>query len=75
MLRPPLSVAVDAERAAQAALQADAKQDAVFDSLKTATAAQINTFVATRFPAFDAPQRAVVKLILQCCALFLRSRG
>lgn len=66
------NTAVDVERAAQAALAADAKQDAVFDQLKTATAAQINTFIGNRFPAFTAPQQAVMKLILQVCALFLR---
>lgn len=64
--------AVDAERAAQAVLQADCKVDAVFTALSTASPAQITTFVANRFPAFDAPQRAVIRLLLQVAALVVR---
>ena len=68
-------VAVDAERAAQAALAADARQDAVFDQLKSATASQINNFVNNQFSGFTAPQRAVMKLLIQTAALTLRRAG
>lgn len=68
-------VAVDVERDAQAVLAADAKADAIFDQLQTATAAQINSFVNAQFGAFTAPQRAVMKLLLQVAALTLRRAG
>lgn len=65
-------VAADVERAAQQVLAADARQDAVFDQLKGATAAQINAFVNARFVTLTAPERNVMKILLQVAALVIR---
>jgi len=65
-------VAAGVEQAAVATLEADAKADAVFDTLKTATAAQISTFVNNQFSGFTAPQRATMKLLIHVAALVLR---
>ncbi|RPJ02848.1 MAG: hypothetical protein EHM39_00930 [Chloroflexi bacterium] len=64
--------AADAEAAAQATLSAAAKADALFNTLKGATDAQINTYVNNQFPAFSAQQRATIKLLLMVAALTLR---
>lgn len=60
------------EQDGQTALALDARADAIFDQLKNATTAQISTFVNNRFVTLTAPERNVMKLVLQCCALFLR---
>lgn len=61
-----------AEATAQATLTADSRADAIFAQLKGATPAQISAFVNTQFPAFTAPQRQVMKMLLQIAALVLR---
>lgn len=61
-----------AERDGQAALAADAQADAVFAQLKSATPAQIATFVNTAFSTFTVQQRAVIKLLLEVAALVVR---
>lgn len=60
------------EHAEQESLRDNLKMDAVFDSLKRATPAQINTFVNNQFPAFTAQQRAVMKMLIQVAALVVR---
>lgn len=60
------------EATARDALGADVRADAVFTALQAATPADIAALVTNRFPAFTAPQRAVIKLLLQVAALVLR---
>ena len=64
--------AQEAEVAGQEDLRANLKMDAVFDALKTATPAQISTFVNNQFPAFTVQQRAVMKMLIQVAALVVR---
>lgn len=61
-----------AERTAQKALATDLKADSVFDALRTATPAQISTFVNNNFGAFNATQKAVMKMLIQVAALSIR---
>ena len=61
-----------AERTAQKALATDLKADSVFDTLRTATPAQISTFVNNNFGAFNATQKAVMKMLIQVAALSIR---
>lgn len=64
--------AQEQEQTGQTALRDNLKMDAVFDQLKTATPAQINTFVNNQFPAFTIQQRAVMKMLIQVAALVVR---
>ncbi len=64
--------AAAAEAIAQATLSGVAKVDTVFTALKTATDAQIATFVTNNFGTFTAQQRAAIKLLLMVAALVLR---
>lgn len=61
-----------AEQQEQGTLASDLRADAVFTALKTATPAQINTFVNTAFGAMTAQQRAVLKMLVQAAALSIR---
>lgn len=61
-----------AERTAQKALATDLKADSVFDALRTATPSQISTFVNNNFGAFNATQKAVMKMLIQVAALSIR---
>ncbi len=65
-------LAQEQEVTGQKGLQDNLKMDAIFDQLKTATPAQINTFVNNQFPAFTAQQRAVMKMLIQVAALVVR---
>lgn len=65
-------LAAEQEGAGRDALRSNLKMDAVFDQLKTATPAQINTFVNNQFPAFAASQRQVMKMLIQVAALVVR---
>lgn len=60
------------EAAGQETLRADLKMDAVFTALKTATPAQISTFVNNQFGAFTAQQRATMRMLIQVAALVIR---
>lgn len=62
----------EAEHSGQEVLRNNLKMDAIFDQLKTATPAQINTFVNNQFPAFTAQQRMIVKMLVQVAALVVR---
>lgn len=64
--------AQELEHTEQTVLRDNLKMDAVFDQLKTATPAQINTFVNNQFAAFTAQQRAVMKMLIQVAALVVR---
>jgi hypothetical protein len=64
--------AEQAETAAVDALEGETRSDAVFAALRTATAAEINTFINNTFPAMTAQQRAVLKLLLRFTAVRLR---
>lgn len=64
----------EADAAARAALLGDAKIDAVFTALKTATGAQIATYIDNQFGAMTAQQRAVLKMLCKAVALLLRER-
>lgn len=70
------AAAVEAEEAAKVAaidaLALSAHADAVFQALKTATAAQISTHVNNTFPTFTVAQRNVLKLLLVVAAAVLR---
>ena len=62
----------ETEHSGQEELRVGLKADAVFDTLKTATQAQINNFVNNQFPAFTVQQRAVMKMLIQVAALVVR---
>lgn len=64
--------AQELEGTEQEVLRNSLKIDAVFDSLKRATPAQINTFVNNQFATFTAQQRAVMKMLIQVAALVVR---
>lgn len=74
-LETAAAAAAIVEDGEQAALAADARIDAVFEQLKTASAADISAFVGARFGTFTAPQRQVFKLLLQVAAITLRRTG
>ena len=61
-----------AELAAQKGLKADVKIDEVFDQLRSATPAQINTFVNNAFSGMTAQQRKVIKMLVQVAAITVR---
>lgn len=61
-----------AEQQEQGTLASDLRTDAVFTALKTATPAQINTFVNNTFGTLTAQQRAVLKMLVQVAALSIR---
>jgi len=63
------------ENAAVTTLDTEARADAIFTTLKTATGAQIATFVSSQFPLFTAQQRAIVRMLLHIAALTLRRGG
>lgn len=62
----------EVETAGQETLRTELKADAVFAALRTATPAQINTFVNNQFGAFTAQQKAVMKMLIQVAALVVR---
>lgn len=62
----------EVETQEQENLRADLKADAIFDALKTATPAQISTFVNNQFATFTAQQRATMKMLIQVAALVIR---
>lgn len=64
--------AEQAETAAVDALENDTRSDALFASLRNATAAEINAFINNAFPVMTVQQRAVLKLLLRFTALRLR---
>lgn len=72
LVTPPERIALEAELAAQEELRLNLISDAIFDQLKQATAAEINTFVNNQFANLNATQRSVIKLLLQYVALQLR---
>lgn len=61
-----------AERAAQRDLKLNIKMDEVFDQLRAATPAQINTFVNNAFSGMTAQQRKVIKMLVQVAAITVR---
>lgn len=71
--------AVEAVEAAEAAaletLSTEARADAVFAQLATATGAEISAFVLGAFPLMSVQQRAILKLMLHVAALTLRRGG
>lgn len=71
-LRDKTAAELDAE--ARATLLDDAKVDAVFTALKSATAAQIATYIDNQFGALTAAQRNVLKMLCKAVALLLRER-
>lgn len=64
----------EADAAARSALLEDAKVDAVFTTLKSATSAQIATYIDNQFGAMTVQQRAVLKMLCKAVALLLRER-
>jgi len=60
------------EIAAMRTLATDARADAIYTALKSATPAQIGTFVTNNFGGWTAQQRAAIRLLLQVAALLLR---
>lgn len=64
--------AQELEHTEQTVLRDSLKMDAIFDALKRATPAQINTFVNNQFPAFTVQQRGVMKMLIQVAALVVR---
>ncbi len=65
-------LAAEQEGSQQDTLRSDLKIDAVFTALKTATPAQISTFVNNQFSAFTAQQKATMKMLIQVAALTVR---
>lgn len=61
-----------AELASQKQLKADIKIDEVFDQLRSATPAQINTFVNNAFSGMTVQQRKVIKMLVQVAAITVR---
>ncbi len=61
-----------AELTARQQLKADVKIDEVFNQLRAATPAQINTFVNNAFSGMTVQQRKVIKMLVQVAAITVR---
>lgn len=70
--RAATQAARNTELAAQKQLKADVKIDEVFDRLRAATPAQINTFVNNAFSGMTVQQRKVIKMLVQVAAITVR---
>ena len=66
---------VSAQRAADAALRAEAKSTAMFATLAAATLAEIDAWVDANFATLSVAQRKLLKLLAASSALYLRERG
>jgi len=64
-----------AEKSAIAAIRDDAALSAIYNALKTASFAQIATWVDNNFSGMTVAQRAVLTLIIANTAADLRERG
>lgn len=62
------------ERDSQSKLRADAKALAMFDTIKGATLAQINSWVDVNFNSMTSQQRSMLKLLAAVAGLYLRER-
>lgn len=74
---PPTQAELDAaaEREALRQLAIKTKATTMFDTLKTATLAQINTWVDNNFASLTAQQRALLKLLAAVAGMYLRERA
>lgn len=64
-----------AEREAIRQLAIETKATAMFDTLKAATLAQINTWIDNNFASLTAQQRAFLKLLAAVAGIYLRERA
>src|SRR5580765_7458810 len=60
------------ELSGQSSLSNTVKANAVFNTLRTATEAQISTYVDNNFSTFTAQQKMVIRTLLDVAALALR---
>lgn len=63
------------ERAAIKQLHIDAKATAMYAAIQTATLTQIDNWIDTNFPALNAQQRALLKVLTAAAGAYLRERN